>query len=168
MTRACKGLKMNIVMCLLQLLLNILWSFVRKLVKWSYPRCGSLKRLNLSCNRLITLPDAVHLLTDLELLDLRENPDLLMPPKPQEMQKGAGIEFYNIDFSLQNQLRLAGAIVPPPVTATRKSTCLLLVDIKSDSIKVKVILLSPKEFYLKCLSSKQLLLNYLHCFRFRK
>lgn len=71
-------------------------------------RCGALKRLNLSTNRLITLPDAIHLLSDLDQLDLRNNPDLIMPPKPTELQKGAGIEFYNIDFSLQHQLRLAG------------------------------------------------------------
>lgn len=45
-------------------------------------------------------------------LDLKDNPDLVMPPKPVEATKGAGIEFYNIDFSLQNQLRLAGATVP--------------------------------------------------------
>lgn len=32
-----------------------------------------------------------------------------MPPKPGELQKGAGLAFYNIDFSLENQLRLAGA-----------------------------------------------------------
>lgn len=72
-------------------------------------RCGALKKLNLSSNRLITLPDAIHLLNDLDQLDLRNNPDLIMPPKPTELQKGAGIEFYNIDFSLQHQLRLAGA-----------------------------------------------------------
>lgn len=76
--------------------------------------------MNLSCNRLITLPDAIHLLTDLDLLDLRDNPDLLMPPKPQQEQKGSGIEFYNIDFSLQNQLRLAGASVPAPITPASK------------------------------------------------
>jgi hypothetical protein len=35
-----------------------------------------------------------------------------MPPKPVELMKGSGVEFYNIDFSLQNQLRLAGASVP--------------------------------------------------------
>lgn len=71
-------------------------------------RCGALKKLNLSTNRLITLPDAIHLLSDLDQLDLRNNPDLIMPPKPVQLQKGAGIEFYNIDFSLQHQLRLAG------------------------------------------------------------
>ena len=35
-----------------------------------------------------------------------------MPPKPTERITGSGLEFYNIDFSLQNQLRLAGASVP--------------------------------------------------------
>jgi len=75
-------------------------------------RCGRLKRLLLSNNRLITLPDAIHLLSDIEKLDLSDNPDLVMPPKPTEYQyisKGSGIEFYNIDFSLNTQLRLAGA-----------------------------------------------------------
>lgn len=71
-----------------------------------------MKQLILTCNRLITLPDAIHLLTDLERLDLRDNPNLVMPPKPTEVQRGSGIEFYNIDFSLQHQLRLAGAKVP--------------------------------------------------------
>lgn len=61
------------------------------------------------------MPDAIHLLTDLEQLDLRDNPNLVMPPKPTEAQRGSGIEFYNIDFSLQHQLRLAGANVPAPV-----------------------------------------------------
>lgn len=81
-------------------------------------RCGSLKKLNLSSNRLITLPDAIHLLGDLDSLDLRNNPDLVMPPKPNEISRGAGLEFYNIDFSLQNQLRLAGAHVPVPSTTS--------------------------------------------------
>ncbi|XP_030759863.1 protein flightless-1 [Sitophilus oryzae] len=84
-------------------------------------RCGSLKKLNLSSNRLITLPDAIHLLTDLDSLDLKNNPDLIMPPKPTEMTKGAGLEFYNIDFSLQNQLRLAGATVPAPLPSQNPS-----------------------------------------------
>jgi len=73
-----------------------------------------LKKLILTANRLITLPDAIHLLTDLDVLDLRDNPELVMPPKPTEVQRGSGIEFYNIDFSLQHQLRLAGANVSVP------------------------------------------------------
>lgn len=36
---------------------------------------------------------------------MRENPSLVMPPKPADR----AAEWYNIDFSLQNQLRLAGA-----------------------------------------------------------
>ncbi|XP_025833718.1 protein flightless-1 [Agrilus planipennis] len=84
-------------------------------------RCGSLKKLNLSNNRLITLPEAIHLLTDLESLTLHNNPDLIMPPKPNEMNSKTSLEFYNIDFSLQNQLRLAGANVAPP-TASQNSS----------------------------------------------
>lgn len=82
-------------------------------------RCGRLKKLVLCHNRLITLPEAIHLLTDLEVLDLKDNPDLVMPPKPLECQRGAGTEFYNIDFSLGEQLRLATPAAqipaPPPV-----------------------------------------------------
>ena len=74
-------------------------------------RCGSLKKLVLARNRLITLPDAIHL-TELEVLDLKGNPDFVMPPKPRGLIKGSGVEFYNVDFSLQHQLRLAGASVP--------------------------------------------------------
>ena len=73
-----------------------------------------MKKLILTANRLITLPDAIHLLTDLDVLDLRDNPELVMPPKPTEVQRGSGTEFYNIDFSLQHQLRLAGANVSVP------------------------------------------------------
>ncbi|XP_058805283.1 protein flightless-1 [Phymastichus coffea] len=84
-------------------------------------RCGSLKQLILTSNRLITVPDAIHLLTDLECLDLRDNPNLVMPPKPTEVQRGSGIEFYNIDFSLQHQLRLAGANIPAPAQTANSS-----------------------------------------------
>ncbi|XP_034831770.1 protein flightless-1 [Maniola hyperantus] len=75
-------------------------------------RCGSLKKLNLSCNKLITLPDAIHLLSDLESLQLHGNTDLVMPPKPVERPRGSGLQYYNIDFSLQTQLQLAGAATP--------------------------------------------------------
>ncbi|XP_022317949.2 protein flightless-1 homolog isoform X3 [Crassostrea virginica] len=74
-------------------------------------RCGKLKKLILNGNRLVTLPDILHLLPDLETLDVRDNPDLVMPPKPSEMKKT--FEYYNIDFSLNNQLRLAGAPTAP-------------------------------------------------------
>uniref|UniRef100_A0A3B1JZJ3 Protein flightless-1 homolog n=1 Tax=Astyanax mexicanus TaxID=7994 RepID=A0A3B1JZJ3_ASTMX len=68
-------------------------------------RCGKLKKLVLNKNRLVTLPEAIHFLSDLQVLDVRENPNLVMPPKPVDR----AAEWYNIDFSLQNQLRLAGA-----------------------------------------------------------
>ncbi|CAC5384169.1 Protein flightless-1,Protein flightless-1 homolog [Mytilus coruscus] len=74
-------------------------------------RCGKLKRLLLNGNRLVTLPDILHLLPELETLDVRENQGLVMPPKPADMRKGN--EYYNIDFSLNTQLRLAGAPAPP-------------------------------------------------------
>ncbi len=66
----------------------------------------------------MTVPDTIHLLSDLEALDLKNNPDLVIPPRPKEYQRGSGIEYYNVDFSLQNQLRLAGALVPQPQTNT--------------------------------------------------
>uniref|UniRef100_A0A3P9Q6B4 FLII actin remodeling protein n=1 Tax=Poecilia reticulata TaxID=8081 RepID=A0A3P9Q6B4_POERE len=68
-------------------------------------RCDKLKKLVLNKNRLVTLPETIHFLTELEVLDVRENPNLVMPPKPADR----AAEWYNIDFSLQNQLRLAGA-----------------------------------------------------------
>ncbi|KAB0401148.1 hypothetical protein E2I00_011491, partial [Balaenoptera physalus] len=108
--------------------------------------CTKLRKLVLNKNRLVTLPEAVHFLTEIEVgqaagtggreerersqragvwggrevelglsagsarptrqvLDVRENPSLVMPPKPADRTT----EWYNIDFSLQNQLRLAGA-----------------------------------------------------------
>ncbi|XP_073504572.1 protein flightless-1 homolog [Phyllobates terribilis] len=76
-----------------------------ELVPESLCRSGKLRKLVLNKNRLVTLPEAIHFLPDLEILDVRENPSLVMPPKPMDRTS----EFYNIDFSLQNQLRLAGA-----------------------------------------------------------
>ncbi|UXI14718.1 leucine-rich repeat protein [Sarcoptes scabiei] len=69
-------------------------------------RCGKLKKLILSKNKLITLPEAIHFLTDLKLLDVNDNPNLVMPPKPNEL-KGDNKNIYNIDFNLANQLRKA-------------------------------------------------------------
>lgn len=86
----------------------------------SISRCGSLKKLILSSNCLVTVPDTIHLLSDLEVLDLKNNPDLVIPPRPTSMQQGSGVEYYNIDFSLQNQLRLAGASIPQPQLNTSK------------------------------------------------
>ena len=55
-----------------------------------------------------------------QVLDLRDNPDLVLPPKPIVQQKGSGAEYYNIDFSLSHQLRLVGA-APPPSGGTSPS-----------------------------------------------
>ena len=81
-------------------------------------RCGKLRKLILNKNRLYTLPEAIHFL-QLQELDVSDNPDFVMPPKPIEMQKaiGAGVLFYNIDFSLQHQLMLAGA-TPQQISAS--------------------------------------------------
>ncbi|KFP04784.1 Protein flightless-1, partial [Calypte anna] len=76
-----------------------------ELIPESLCRCSKLRKLVLNKNRLVTLPEAIHFLTDMEILDVRENPSLVMPPKPVDRTS----EWYNIDFSLQNQLRLAGA-----------------------------------------------------------
>lgn len=89
-------------------------------------RCGRLKKLVLSNNRLITLPDAIHLLSDIETLELGGNPDLIMPPKPPEYQyisKGSGIQFYNVDFSLNTHLRLAGTAVPGSLAQPTPRKC---------------------------------------------
>lgn len=87
-----------------------------ELIPESIFRCGRLKKLILTSNRLITLPDTIHLLFDLEILELSHNPDLMMPPKPLN-ESARNNEFYNIDFSLNTQLRLAGdpalARLPP-------------------------------------------------------
>uniref|UniRef100_A0A8C6G3N0 Protein flightless-1 homolog n=1 Tax=Moschus moschiferus TaxID=68415 RepID=A0A8C6G3N0_MOSMO len=76
-----------------------------ELIPESLCRCMKLRKLVLNKNRLVTLPEAIHFLTEIEVLDVRENPSLVMPPKPVDR----AAEWYNIDFSLQNQLRLAGA-----------------------------------------------------------
>ncbi len=69
-------------------------------------RCVKLKRVKLNDNCLLTLPDSIHFLSDLEELDLRRNADLVMPPKPSEIQRR--LATYNIDFSLDHQMKLAG------------------------------------------------------------
>lgn len=77
-----------------------------ELVPESLCRCVKLKKLKLDHNRLVTLPESIHLLPDLTELDLHANPDLVMPPKPSELKKN--LMYYNIDFSLDTQMRLAG------------------------------------------------------------
>lgn len=79
-----------------------------ELVPEGLSRCVKLRKVKLNNNRLITIPDTFYLLSDLTELDVRFNPDLVMPPKPSERRKGQ-LAFYNIDFSLEHQMRLAGA-----------------------------------------------------------
>ena len=81
-------------------------------------RCGKLKKLYLNRNRLFTLPEAIHFL-QLQELDVTDNPDFIMPPKPIEIQKRTNAMFYNIDFSLQHQLQLAGATSPSSAPVVR-------------------------------------------------
>ncbi|XP_064101883.1 protein flightless-1-like [Macrobrachium nipponense] len=72
-------------------------------------RCPNLKKLILNSNRLVTLPEAIHFINEtLEQLELADNPEMVWPPKPRGMAQGSGAAFYNIDFSLQAQLRNAG------------------------------------------------------------
>ena len=67
-------------------------------------RCGKLRRLILNNNRLYTLPETIHYLTELETMQLDDNPELKMPAKPPELNPKVD-EFYNIDFTLDRQLR---------------------------------------------------------------
>ena len=39
-----------------------------------------------------------YLSLSLQKLDVRDNPSLIMPPKPIKQVKGSGAEWYNIDF----------------------------------------------------------------------
>lgn len=75
-------------------------------------RCGDLKKLILTNNRLVTVPEAVHWLEHLQELDVRGNPNLVMPPKPPTNAESEN-KLYNIDFSLSSQLKRIG-ITPPP------------------------------------------------------
>uniref|UniRef100_A0A914W4B2 Gelsolin-like domain-containing protein n=1 Tax=Plectus sambesii TaxID=2011161 RepID=A0A914W4B2_9BILA len=85
-------------------------------------RCAKLQRIKLNNNCLITLPSAIHLLPDLRELDLRNNPDLVMPPKPNEKRRA--MAFYNIDFSLSNQMTLAGQSPSSSVSSVPSSGAL--------------------------------------------
>uniref|UniRef100_A0A8B9LCZ8 Protein flightless-1 homolog n=1 Tax=Astyanax mexicanus TaxID=7994 RepID=A0A8B9LCZ8_ASTMX len=108
MPTSLEGLTNLTVFCLMRLILDQLYIHTNnnlELIPEGLCRCGKLKKLVLNKNRLVTLPEAIHFLSDLEVLDVRENPNLVMPPKPVDR----AAEWYNIDFSLQNQLRLAGA-----------------------------------------------------------
>ncbi|CAJ0580694.1 unnamed protein product, partial [Mesorhabditis spiculigera] len=91
-----------------------------ELVPEGLSRCVKLQRLRLDHNRLITLPDGIHLLPDLSELRLNGNEGLVMPPKPSEKRRR--LAFYNIDFSLQGQLKMAGRLQTLMNTATAASS----------------------------------------------
>uniref|UniRef100_A0A5S6QHV9 Gelsolin-like domain-containing protein n=1 Tax=Trichuris muris TaxID=70415 RepID=A0A5S6QHV9_TRIMR len=74
-------------------------------------RCVKLRKVKLNNNKLMTIPSSIYLLADLVELDLRNNPDLMVPMKPTE-QKKKDRAFYNIDFSLEHQLKLSEAWSP--------------------------------------------------------
>lgn len=46
-------------------------------------------------------------------LDVRENPNLIFPPRPAEALEPS-LEFYKVNFDINVQLRKAGANVPMP------------------------------------------------------
>lgn len=91
-----------------------------ELVPEGVSRCVRLQRLKLDNNKLILLPDGIHLLPDLKELDLRNNEDLVMPPKPNEQRKA--LAFYNIDFTLANQYKLAGQSPSSSISSLPSST----------------------------------------------
>ena len=48
-------------------------------------------------------------LSSSQKLDIQDNPNLVMPPKPTEQVKGSGAEWYNIDFD--PEILKGGAVV---------------------------------------------------------
>ncbi len=73
----------------------------------TFLKCLNLKKLILINNRLRYLPKGIQYLPKLELIETRGNPDFKAPPKPNP--HALANAYYNIDFSLQHQLRLASA-----------------------------------------------------------
>lgn len=73
----------------------------------TFTKCLTLKKLILINNRLRALPKGIQYLPKLESIETRGNPDFKAPPKPNP--QALSNAYYNIDFSLQHQLRLASA-----------------------------------------------------------
>ena len=61
----------------------------------------------------------------LQKLDIRDNPDLTMPPKPVQQVKGSGAEWYNIDFD--PEILKKGAVVSSAQVIKGQRKCYLLV-----------------------------------------
>jgi len=83
----------------------------------SFAKCTTLKRLLLNDNRINRLPKGIQFLPKIEAIETRGNGDFTCPPKPNPT--AVNNAYYNIDFSLQNQLKIAsaasGASVHPSV-----------------------------------------------------
>ena len=73
----------------------------------TFVKCVTLKKLILINNRLRSLPKGIQYLPKLEMIEARGNPNFQAPPKPNPNALASA--YYNIDFSLQHQLRLASA-----------------------------------------------------------
>lgn len=73
----------------------------------SFTKCLTLKKLILINNRLRSLPKGIQYLPKIELIETRGNVDFKPLPKPNP--QALANAYYNIDFSLQHQLRLASA-----------------------------------------------------------
>ena len=54
-------------------------------------------------------PSSPPSFSPLQKLDIQDNPNLVMPPKPTEQVKGSGAEWYNIDFD--PEILKGGAVV---------------------------------------------------------
>ena len=66
-------------------------------------RCAKLRKLHINNNKLITLPESIHFMPQLKDLDVRNNPSLVMPPKPEEQKK-------EDEMSYTSQLRRLGQL----------------------------------------------------------
>lgn len=114
-----------------------------------------------------------------QTLDVRANPDLVMPPKPAELTRDK--EFYNIDFSLNNQLRLAGAPSAQAATSPQRMCLIWIFNMNKHFVQVRIwikwdygsVLMKDREFSrltfywnktcLKLIHIRMLALRVLYC-----
>lgn len=85
----------------------------------TFAKCLTLKKLILINNVLRALPKGIQYLPKLELLETRGNPDFKTLPKPNP--HALANAYYNIDFSLQHQLRLASAAGTVAISSPQES-----------------------------------------------
>ena len=92
----------------------------------------------------------------LQKLDIRDNPDLTMPPKPVQQVKGSGAEWYNIDFD--PEILKKGAVVS--AAQVIKGQWVWSVGVASNNLQCDVIIIIfsfPRDLY----ETKGLMLKYL-------